>query len=63
MSYFHLPQGTRVPPEQSSAQFRLESLVCGRGPLSLVNTSEELLRRNISGSGLEIENTAVRMSR
>jgi hypothetical protein len=31
----------------------------GRGPLSLVNTIEELLRRKSSGSGLETEITAV----
>jgi hypothetical protein len=30
-----------------------------RGPLSLVSTIEKLLRRNSSGSGLEIEITAV----
>jgi hypothetical protein len=30
-----------------------------RGPLSLVNTTEELLGRKRSGSALEIENTAV----
>jgi hypothetical protein len=30
-----------------------------RGPLSLMNTTEELLERNSSGSGLETENTAV----
>jgi hypothetical protein len=30
-----------------------------RGPLSLVNTTEELLQRKSSGSGLETENTAV----
>jgi hypothetical protein len=30
-----------------------------RGPLSLVSTIEELLGRNSSGSGPEIENTAV----
>jgi hypothetical protein len=30
-----------------------------RGPLSLVNTIEELLGRNNNGSGLETENTAV----
>jgi hypothetical protein len=30
-----------------------------RGPLSLVNTTEELLGRKISGSGPENENTAV----
>jgi hypothetical protein len=30
-----------------------------RGPLSLVSTIEELLERKSSGSGLEIENTAV----
>jgi hypothetical protein len=29
-----------------------------RGPLSLVSTTEELLERKSSGSGLEIENTA-----
>jgi hypothetical protein len=31
-----------------------------RGPLSLVGTTEELLERNSSGSGLEIEITVVR---
>jgi hypothetical protein len=30
-----------------------------RGPLSLVSTTEELLGRRSSGSGLEAENTAV----
>jgi hypothetical protein len=30
-----------------------------RGPLSLVSTIKELLGRNISGSGLEIEITAL----
>jgi hypothetical protein len=30
-----------------------------RGPLSLVSTIEELLRRKSSGSGLEIKNTVV----
>jgi hypothetical protein len=30
-----------------------------RGPLSLVSTTEELLGRKSSGSGLESENTAV----
>jgi hypothetical protein len=30
-----------------------------RGPLSPVNTTEKLLGRNSSGSGLETENTAV----
>jgi hypothetical protein len=30
-----------------------------RGPLSLVSTTEEVLGRNSSGSGLETENTAV----
>jgi hypothetical protein len=30
-----------------------------RGPLSLVSTTEELLERKSSGSGLEIENTAL----
>jgi hypothetical protein len=32
-----------------------------RGPLSLVSAIEELLERKSSGSGLEIENTAVRI--
>jgi hypothetical protein len=38
-------------------QFSLVGLE--RGPLSLVSTTEELLGRNSSGSGLETENTAV----
>jgi hypothetical protein len=34
-----------------------------RGPLSLVSTTEELLERKGSGSGLETENTAVGICR
>jgi hypothetical protein len=34
-------------------------VVLERGPLSLVNTIEEVLGRESSGSGLEIENTAL----
>jgi hypothetical protein len=33
------------------------------GPLSLVSTIEELLERKSTGSGLETENTAVRIRR
>jgi hypothetical protein len=36
-----------------------EVVSLGRGPLSLVNTIEELLERKSMGSGLEIENKAV----
>jgi hypothetical protein len=32
-----------------------------RGPLSLVSTIEELVGRKSSGSGLEIENTTIRI--
>jgi hypothetical protein len=34
-------------------------MILEQGPLSLVNTTEELLGRNSSGSGLEIEKKAV----
>jgi hypothetical protein len=36
-----------------------EAVGLERGPLSLVSTIEELLGRDSSGSGLEVENTAV----
>jgi hypothetical protein len=36
-----------------------EEVVLERGPLSLVSTTEELLGRKSSGSGLGTENTAV----
>jgi hypothetical protein len=55
-------------PDYRSRGFRFNSrryhifwevLGLERGSLSLVSTTEELLGRNSSGSGLEIENTAV----
>jgi hypothetical protein len=42
-------------------QILREVLVLGRGPLSLLTATEELLGRGSSGSGLEIENTEVRI--
>jgi hypothetical protein len=45
------------------SQTKATELVVGleRGPLSLVSTIEELLGRKSSGSGLESENSAVRI--
>jgi hypothetical protein len=48
------PEGCGFDSQWSSKVVDLEP-----GPLSLVSTIEELLRRNSSGSGLEIENTGV----
>jgi hypothetical protein len=50
-----------VRPGFDSQLYQIFREVVGleRGPLSLVSTIEELLRRKNSDSGLEIKNTAV----